>query len=146
MTSPVDAASLRLSPDDFRLLRDLIYEHAGLRFEDDARFLFERRLADRVTAVGVPDYSAYYKLLRFSALGANEIEEAIERLTTKETYFLRQEYQLRAFEQEILPRLADSTAQSARSLIRRQTLHIRLTALTRLRCQQGFTVQTGRRA
>lgn len=117
MTTPADAASLRLSPDDFHLLRDLIYELAGLRFEDDARFLFERRLSDRVIAVGVRDFAAYYKLLRFSTLGASELEEVIERLTTKETYFLRQEYQLRAFEQEILPRLAESTAQSKRLFV-----------------------------
>jgi chemotaxis protein methyltransferase CheR len=117
MTSRLDDAQPRLSPDDFRLLRDLIYSYAGLRFEDDARVLFERRLADRLAALGFPDYGAYYKHLRFSPIGAGEVEEAVERLTTKETYFLRQEYQLKAFEREILPRLAQSTAQSRRLFV-----------------------------
>jgi chemotaxis protein methyltransferase CheR len=117
MSSRVEDPVPRLSADDFMLLRDLVYEHTGLRFEIDARVLFERRLADRVTAVGVADYGAYYKYLRFSALGPAEIDEAVERLTTKETYFLRQEYQLRAFEHEILPRLAVATAESKRLFV-----------------------------
>jgi chemotaxis protein methyltransferase CheR len=94
-----------LSLDEFRLLRDLIYEHAGLHFDEDAQFLFERRLSERVEALGLDSFHTYYKYLRFNALGPGELEEATERLTTKETYFFRQEYQLRAFKDELLPRL-----------------------------------------
>lgn len=117
MTSRSEDAEPRLSPDVFRLLRDLIYEHAGLRFEDEARMLFERRLGERLTAVGATDYAAYYKFLRFSTLGTGEVEEAVDRLSTKETYFCRQEYQLRAFEHELLPRLAQTTAGSKRLFV-----------------------------
>ncbi len=95
-----------ISPDEFRLLRDLVYEHAGLRFEEEAMLLFERRLADRVGALGFSKFGSYYKYLRFNALGPAELEEVVERLTTKETYFFRQEYQLRAFRDEILPRVS----------------------------------------
>ncbi|HVJ18954.1 MAG TPA: protein-glutamate O-methyltransferase CheR [Polyangiaceae bacterium] len=95
-----------LSADDFRLLRDLVYEHAGLHFDDDSHFLFERRLSERVEALGLDGFHAYYKFLRFNAYGPSELEEATERLTTKETYFFRQEYQLRAFKDELLPRLS----------------------------------------
>jgi len=87
----------QLGTEEFRLLRDLFYEHAGLHYDDDAMFLFERRLVDRVEALGLDDFYAYYKFLRFDPRGPAELEEAIERLTTKETYFFRQEYQLRAF-------------------------------------------------
>jgi chemotaxis protein methyltransferase CheR len=104
----------RLMPDDFRLLRDLIYEYAGLRFEEDAQFLFERRLADRVEALSLSGYGAYYKYLRFNPLGDGELEEAVERLTTKETYFFRQEYQLRGFRDELLPRLAKANREYRR--------------------------------
>lgn len=99
-------ARLRLAPDEFRMLRDLVYQYAGLRFEEDSVFLFERRLQERVEALNLSGYGAYYKYLRFNPLGEHELEEAVERLTTKETYFFRQEYQLRAFRDELLPRLA----------------------------------------
>ncbi len=103
-----------LSADEFRLLRDLVYEHAGLHFDEDAQFLFERRLSERVEALGLDSFHAYYKYLRFNPLGPAELEEATERLTTKETYFFRQEYQLRAFRDELLPRVATELADRKR--------------------------------
>jgi len=103
-----------ISAEEFRLLRDLVYEHAGLRFEEDAMLLFERRLSDRVAALGLLSFGGYYKYLRFNPLGANELEEVIERLTTKETYFFRQEYQLRAFRDELLPRIAHANREHRR--------------------------------
>src|SRR3954465_15496473 len=100
----------QLGTEEFRLLRDLFYEHAGLHYDDDAMFLFERRLVDRVEALGLDDFYPYYKFLRFDPRGPTELEEAIERLTTKETYFFRQEYQLRAFRDQLLPELAKTNA------------------------------------
>jgi chemotaxis protein methyltransferase CheR len=33
--------------DEFRLLRDFVYEHAGLHFDDTSAYLFDRRLGER---------------------------------------------------------------------------------------------------
>jgi chemotaxis protein methyltransferase CheR len=96
----------RLKPDEFRLLRDLVNEYAGLHFDDDAMYLFDRRLGERVAALELASFDEYYKYLRFNIRGQPELEDAIELLTTKETYFFRQEYQFRAFRDELLPRLA----------------------------------------
>ncbi|HEU5074730.1 MAG TPA: protein-glutamate O-methyltransferase CheR [Polyangiaceae bacterium] len=103
---------LRLAPEEFRLLRDMINVHFGLHFDDSGLYLFERRLADRVAALELSSFDEYYKYLRFNANGRRELEEAIETLTTKETYFFRQEYQLRAFQNELLPRIARANAAS----------------------------------
>ena len=100
----------RLRPDQFRLLRDLVNDHAGLHYDDDSLYVFDRRLGDRVAALELSGFDAYYKYLRFNIRGQAELEEAIEALTTKETYFFRQEYQLRAFRDELLPRLAQTNA------------------------------------
>lgn len=108
MDRPSGVGRFKLQLDEFLLLRDLIYATAGLRFERDSAFLMERRLAERIEALGLNSFGAYYKYLRFHPLGEAELAEAIERITTKETYFFRQEYQLRAFQDEILPRLAGS--------------------------------------
>jgi len=107
----------RLSLEEFRLLRDVVYEHAGLVYDESAMMLFDRRLGERLEALGLPSYQAYYKYLRFDARNQQEIEEAVERLTTKETYFFRQEYQLRAFQSELLPRLKQTNAASRRLLV-----------------------------
>jgi chemotaxis protein methyltransferase CheR len=108
---------LRLRPDEFRMLRDLINSHAGLHFGDDALVLFDRRLSERVSALHLTGFDEYYKYLRFNVRGPAELEEVIERLITTETYFFRQEYQLRAFSRELLPRLAEANAASRRLAI-----------------------------
>lgn len=113
----VPAQFRRLTLEDFRLLRDVIYDHAGLVYDESAMMLFDRRLGERLEALSLPSYQAYYKYLRFDARNQQEIEEAVERLTTKETYFFRQEYQLRAFQSELLPRLQDANARSRRLLV-----------------------------
>ena len=73
----------RLTTEDFRLLRDVFYEHAGLVYDESAMLLFDRRLGERLEALGLPSYQAYYKYLRFDARNLQEIEEAIELLRAK---------------------------------------------------------------
>lgn len=104
----------RLGPDEFRLLRDLVNEYAGLSYDDDAMYAFDRRLGERVVALELGSFDEYYKYLRFNIRGSAELEDAVELLTTKETYFFRQEYQLRAFEAELLPRLVKANASRRR--------------------------------
>lgn len=95
----------RLRVDEFRLLRDLVNEHSGMFFEDSAQFVFERRLRDRLRALGLADFTAYYHYLRYGPSASGELEDAIEALVTNETYFFREEYQLRAFSRDVLPEL-----------------------------------------
>jgi len=108
---------LRIRPDEFRLLRDLVNEHAGLHFDDGSAFLFDRRLGERVATLDLSGFDEYYKYLRFNVRGRAELEEAIEILTTNETYFLRQEYQLTAFRDEILPNLARANQEKRRLVV-----------------------------
>lgn len=108
---------LRIRSDEFRLLRDLVNEHAGLHFDEGSAYLFDRRLGERLVALDLSGFDDYYKYLRFNVRGRAELEEAIEVLTTNETYFMRQEYQLRAFRDEILPAVAKANADKRRLVI-----------------------------
>ncbi|MDX2052273.1 MAG: protein-glutamate O-methyltransferase CheR [Polyangiaceae bacterium] len=103
-----------LTAAEFRLLRDHMNQHAGLFFEEDSLYMFERRLAERLDDLGFSSFSEYYKHLRHHPSGFEELEAALELITTKETYFFRQEYQLTAFQREILPELAVSLASQKR--------------------------------
>jgi chemotaxis protein methyltransferase CheR len=97
----------RLSRDVFRLLRDVIYDYCGIFFEDDSGYLIQRRLWPRVEALSLTDFDDYYRFLRSASPEARraELEEIVERVTTNETYFFRESYQLDAFRLEILPDL-----------------------------------------
>lgn len=96
-----------LRADEYRLLRDLISERLGIWFGPESRMSLERRLRERLTVRGLASYGDYYQLLKYSPLAHDEWEEASELLTTHETYFFREDYQLRAFKNELLPMLAE---------------------------------------
>lgn len=104
----------RLRLEDFRLLRDLVNRHSGIYFEDGQHFVFERRLRDRLRVLGLTDFSQYYSHLRWGAGAAQEIEDAVDALVTNETYFFREEYQLRAFVRDVLPDLRARAEQQGR--------------------------------
>ncbi len=99
-----------MTEEEFRLLRDLIHTHCGIWFRDDMRFVLERRLAVRLAAHGLTSWLDYHRYVRFDPRGLGELDEATDLLTTNETYFYREPYQLRAFEREILPALAERRA------------------------------------
>jgi chemotaxis protein methyltransferase CheR len=96
---------IHLDPAEFRLLRELFNEHAGLMFGPETRLVMERRLRDRLGALQLSSFSEYYQLLRYEDRGRVELEEALDLVTINETYFLREAYQLRAFKDEVLPAL-----------------------------------------
>ncbi|MEM7135515.1 MAG: protein-glutamate O-methyltransferase CheR [Myxococcota bacterium] len=88
---------------DFRLLRDYVNRFCGIYFADDSAYIVERRLRERLRELGISDFPEYYRYLRYHPNADSELESAAEVLTTNETYFFREAYQLRAFTEEILP-------------------------------------------
>jgi len=96
---------VNMTEEEFRLIRDLVYEHCGLYFDGDARFLLEKRLTRRVTFHQLSGFRDYYRLLKYSRDRDQELSAIMDILTTNETYFFREEFQLNAFSGEILPEL-----------------------------------------
>jgi chemotaxis protein methyltransferase CheR len=95
----------RIKPEEFRLLRDLVNDFCGIRFPDEMLFVMERKLKERLQHLEIGDFAEYYHFLRYHPDARAEIERAVDVLTTNETYLFREEYQLRAFQQEVLPLL-----------------------------------------
>ncbi len=100
-----------MSRAEFRLLRDMVESHCGLNFEEDTQFVMERKLRSRLEALGLDDFSTYYELLRENPA---EMDQAVEVLTTNETYFFREYYQLEAFAKQVVPRIMEANAASKR--------------------------------
>jgi chemotaxis protein methyltransferase CheR len=111
---PFGEAGTAMDEGEFRLLRDLIHAHCGIWFRDDLRYLLERRLGPRLQLHGLAAFSEYHRFLRFDPGGRAELDEATDLLTTNETYFYREPAQLRAFEREILPLLAQERGREKR--------------------------------
>jgi chemotaxis protein methyltransferase CheR len=96
---------LRLTDEEFRLIRDLIYNHCGLFFDSDSKYLLDRRLFQRLAHHNLPGFREYYQFLKYDRRKDEEISDIMDILTTNETYFFRESFQLRAFTDEILPEL-----------------------------------------
>ena len=96
---------IRLEPDEFRLLKEVFNRHCGLSFGLDARAILERKLRDRLALLGFSSFGEYCQYLR-SERGKGELDEAVDLVTVNETYFFREDYQLRCFASEVLPALA----------------------------------------
>lgn len=94
-----------MTEEEARLLQEIIHEYCGLSHGLDSTFFLERRLGPRLEALGLASYREYYHYLRYDPGGERELEDVIERITTHETYLFREEYQLEAFREEILPEL-----------------------------------------
>jgi chemotaxis protein methyltransferase CheR len=115
--TPPFGESIALKSDEFRLLRDLFAARTGLAFGPESRFALERRLRERLMVLKLTSFAEYHHYLRFGMNAAEEWDEAIDLLTTNETYFFREERQLRAFQNEILPMLASQARQRQRLTI-----------------------------
>lgn len=109
------ASDMRLPFEEFRLIRDLVARVSGITFGDDQLYLVERRLRDRVSTLALSSFQEYWQYLRYDPRASTELEEAIEALTLNETYFFREDYQLRCFRDEILPEISQRS-RSRRSL------------------------------
>jgi chemotaxis protein methyltransferase CheR len=94
-----------MTNEEFRLLRDLIYQHCGLHFSESNKYLLEKRLSKQLRHHQFKNFKDYYYLLRYSQTRDQELAQAIDLLTTNETYFFREESQLRTFIQEIIPEI-----------------------------------------
>lgn len=94
-----------MNPDEFRLLRDFIYQYCGLNFTEDSKYLLEKRLGRRLQHHNLKTYKDYYYFLRYHPNKEQELSELVDQLTTNETYFFREDFQLRTFVDEILPEI-----------------------------------------
>jgi chemotaxis protein methyltransferase CheR len=108
---------IRLSPEEFRLLGELFNQHCGFQFGPESRLSMERRLRERVVVLGLRSFAEYYHYLRAHPRGRAELDEALDVVTVNETYFFREDYQLRALKEDILPMLVKGGAIKSRLLI-----------------------------
>ncbi|KAF0220621.1 MAG: chemotaxis protein methyltransferase [Geobacteraceae bacterium] len=95
----------RMTEEEFRLIRDLIYNHSGLFFGSDSMYLLEKRLSRRLRFHQLAGFKEYYHFLKYDREKDQELSDIMDLLTTNETYFFRESFQLKAFTDEIIPEL-----------------------------------------
>lgn len=91
-----------LSLEEYKLYTDLIQEKCGIYFDDKKQYFVKKRIEDRMKITNCNEFKDYYRLIKYDPRG-NELNIFIESLTTNETYFFRENSQLTAFTDNILP-------------------------------------------
>lgn len=94
-----------MSDDEFQLLRDCVYAHCGIYFDQDSKYILEKRLSHRLTDLNLATFHDYYHYLKYNRNKEQELMDIMDVLTTNETYFFRESFQLKAFSDEIIPEL-----------------------------------------
>jgi chemotaxis protein methyltransferase CheR len=114
----VFSADIPLRMDEFYLLRDFIYQYCGLFFSEESKYLLEKRLNRRLMELRLDCFRDYYYQLRYGLDRERELATAIDILTTNETYFFREEFQLQAFTREVIPELVKLKAEKGEKSLR----------------------------
>jgi chemotaxis protein methyltransferase CheR len=89
-----------LTEQEFSRLCEYLYRRSGMIFTEAKRYYVERRVHDRMSATGFPSFAGYFAHLRINAQG--ESEHFVNALTVNETYFYREEHQLRCLSTDLL--------------------------------------------
>jgi chemotaxis protein methyltransferase CheR len=89
-----------VTDEEFRKVSDFLYRRTGMLFADTKRYYVQRRVADRMTFLDIRSFATYFARLRGDVDG--EIEKFVNAFTVNETYFYREEHQLRCLASDLL--------------------------------------------
>jgi chemotaxis protein methyltransferase CheR len=95
VTEPPD-----VTEEEFRKVCDFLYRRTGMLFTEAKRYYVQRRISDRMGFLKIASFATYFSYLRSDADG--EIEKFINAITVNETYFYREDHQLRCLSSDLL--------------------------------------------
>jgi len=89
-----------VSGEELRRICEFLYRRTGMLFNEGKRYYVQRRISDRMAALSIASVQTYFSYLRSDADG--EIEKFINAFTVNETYFYREDHQLRCLSSDLL--------------------------------------------
>jgi chemotaxis protein methyltransferase CheR len=89
-----------LTAEEYRRLCEYLYRQSGIVFTEEKRYYVERRVNERMSVTGSQSFASYFARLRINAQG--ESEQFVNALTVNETYFYREEHQLKCLTTDLL--------------------------------------------
>jgi chemotaxis protein methyltransferase CheR len=97
---PPEARAVHVTQEEVRRLCEFLYRRTGMSFDGDKRYYIDRRLAERIAATTSGSFQSYFAMLRADA--EHEIEHLVNAFTVNETYFYREDHQLRCVTSDLL--------------------------------------------
>ena len=103
----ISSGDLKITDEEFRLIRDFIYKQCGIFINESRKYLVENRLSTRIKELHLTSYNEYYKYLKFDVNKDEELNKLFVLVTTNETSFFRNPPQLKVFQDNVLTDLVE---------------------------------------
>jgi chemotaxis protein methyltransferase CheR len=95
--------SIDLTQEEVQRFCEFLYRRTGMSFAESKRYYIDRRIAERMAATESASFQSYFALLRSDA--DRELEHLVNAFTVNETYFFREDHQLRCMTSDLLDRV-----------------------------------------
>ncbi|GBU25448.1 chemotaxis protein methyltransferase CheR [Fibrobacteria bacterium R8-3-H12] len=108
---------MKITPTEFKLLRDYLEERSGICLNEDKAYLLENRLTSIMESYKCKDFSEFYYILK----GAQHEEldnKLIDTMTTNETLWFRDSHPYAILREKILPSFVRSVNEGKRDSIK----------------------------
>lgn len=109
---------MELSQASFEAMRKFIYDSCGIYFQDNKKYLLESRLQKRIQFLKLESFDKYLDYLKFNPKSFEERKYLYEAITINETFFFRNQPQLDAMSQNILPEVIGAKIKQGKTKIR----------------------------
>jgi chemotaxis protein methyltransferase CheR len=91
---------IHLTEEEVQRFCEFLYRRTGMSFAENKRYYIDRRLEERIAATKSSSFQSYFALLRSDS--DRELEHLVNAFTVNETYFYREEHQLRCMTSNLL--------------------------------------------
>ncbi|MDP6977118.1 MAG: protein-glutamate O-methyltransferase CheR [Myxococcota bacterium] len=110
-------SGLRLSPEEFDLIRNLVRKECGIAVGDEKAYLVETRLTSLVKEVGCDSFRTFYEFV--SRATNREIRDRmIDAMTTNETLWFRDDGPWEILRTQLIPEFFEMLKSGSRRTIR----------------------------
>ncbi|AHF00978.1 chemotaxis protein CheR [Thiomicrospira aerophila AL3] len=106
----MSATEFAFTVQDFKRVRTMVYEFAGIDLSDSKRNLVYNRLAKRIRFLGLDSFKGYLDFVE--AQGEEEFVTLINAITTNLTFFFRENHHFEYLAQSVIPFLLKKNATS----------------------------------
>ncbi|TWB59577.1 CheR family methyltransferase [Nitrospirillum viridazoti] len=89
-----------LSAPELARFCEFLYDRTGMQFGESKRYYVDRRVGQRMALTGADSFTDYFNRLRLDLV---EAERLINSFTVNETYFYREDHQLKSLSRDMLP-------------------------------------------
>lgn len=109
---------LRVSNEEFFLLRKFFEEQYAIVLGNDKAYLIETRLSGLAEEMGFKTFGELYRKLKNASKSEKISDLIVDAITTKETFWFRDQYPFQILQEQMIPDFFKEIAEGIRSGIR----------------------------